>query len=64
MGVTGFLFGALLVLAIKERFPRRVILELDNALALGGIVVVVCLLASLVGVRAALKVDPASALGS
>lgn len=64
LGVTGFLFGALLVLAIKERFPRRVILELDNALALGGIVVVVCLLASLVGVRAALKVDPASALGS
>lgn len=64
LGITGFLFGALLVLAIKEHFPRRVILDLDNALALGGIVVVVCLLASLVGVRAALKIDPASALGS
>ena len=64
LGITGFLFGALLVVAIKEHFPRRVILELDNALALGAVVVLVCLLASLVGVRAALKVDPASALGS
>jgi len=64
LGITGFLFGSLLVFLIKEYFPRRVILEADNALALGGIVVVVCLLASLLGVRAALKVDPATALGS
>ena len=51
-------------LSIKDYFPRRVVLEPDNALALGG--VVVCRLpavASGLGVRAALKVDPATALG-
>lgn len=64
LGITGFLFGAFLVLAIKDYFPRRVVLEADNALALGGIVVFVCLLASTLGVRAALKADPATALGS
>lgn len=64
LGVTGFLFGALLVVNIKDYFPRRVVLELDNALALGGVVVLVCLAASTLGVRAALKADPATALGS
>ena len=34
-----------------------------NALALTGIILVVCVLASGLGVRAALKVDPATALG-
>jgi putative ABC transport system permease protein len=40
-----------------------VVLEPDNALALGAIVIVVCLLASALGVRAALRIDPATALG-
>ena len=64
LGLAGFLFGTLLVVAIKEHFPRRVVLDFDNAFALGGIVVFVCLLASTLGVRAALKADPATALGS
>lgn len=64
LGLTGFAFGALIIVNIKDYFPRRVVLELDNALALGGVVVIVCLLASTLGVRAALKADPATALGS
>jgi putative ABC transport system permease protein len=64
LGLTGFVFGALLIANIKEFFPRRVVLESDNVLALGGVVVLVCLLASGLGVRAALKADPATALGS
>ena len=56
-------FGALLIANIKDYFPRRVGLEPDNVLALGGVVVLVCLLASALGVRAALKADPATALG-
>ena len=64
LGLTGFAFGALLIANIKDYFPRRVVLEPDNVLALGGVVVLVCLLASALGVRAALKVDPATALGS
>jgi putative ABC transport system permease protein len=63
LGLIGFAGGSLLIAAIKDYFPRRVVLELDNVLMLGTIVVAVCLLASALGVRAALKVDPATALG-
>ena len=64
LGMTGFALGTLLIANIKDYFPRRVVLEPDNVLALGGVVVLVCLLASALGVRAALKADPATALGS
>jgi putative ABC transport system permease protein len=63
LGLTGFVFGALLIANIKAHFPRRVVLEPDNVLALGGVVFIVCILASGLGVRAALKADPATALG-
>lgn len=63
LGMTGFALGALLIANIKDYFPRRVVLEPDNVLALGGVVVLVCLLASALGVRAALQADPATALG-
>jgi putative ABC transport system permease protein len=64
LGVIGFTFGGVLIANIKDYFPRRVVLEPDNVLALGGVVVLVCLVASALGVRAALKADPATALGS
>jgi putative ABC transport system permease protein len=63
LGLTGFLFGTLLIANIKGFFPRRVVLEPDTVLALGGVVFIVCILASGLGVRAALKADPATALG-
>ncbi len=63
LGIIGFAIGVTLILAIKDYFPRRVVLEPDNVLVLGAIVFGVCLLASGLGVRAALKVDPAMALG-
>lgn len=63
LGLLGFSIGAALIFNIKDKFPRRVVLEPDNVMSLGLIVVVVCLLASSLGVRAALKVDPATALG-
>ena len=64
LGLVGFTFGALLIFNIKDYFPRRVVLEPDNVAALGLIVFAVCVLASGLGVRAALRVDPATALGS
>jgi putative ABC transport system permease protein len=63
LGGIGWSFGLVIVLAIKDRFPRRVVLEPENALALGGIIILVCLIASGAGIRAALRVDPATALG-
>lgn len=63
MAVIGFGLGAVLINLVKDRFPRRVILQPADGLALAAIVVLVCLLASSLGVRLALKVDPAEALG-
>ncbi|MHA6325854.1 ABC transporter permease [Roseivivax sp. CAU 1753] len=63
LGLVGWSFGLLLILLIKDYFPRRVVLEPVNAAALGGIIIVVCIVASGLGVRAALKVDPATAIG-
>jgi putative ABC transport system permease protein len=63
LGLIGFAIGATLIISIKDYFPRRVVLEPDNAIALGVVVFAVCLLSSGLGVRAALKVDPATALG-
>ena len=63
LGGIGFTIGALFIFNVKDHFPRRVILEADNVLALAAIVCVVCLLSSGLGVRAALKIDPATALG-
>ncbi len=63
LGFIGFTAGAALLMAIKDNFPRRVVLEADNVLILGCVVFFVCLMASGLGVRAALRVDPATALG-
>lgn len=63
LGFIGFAIGAALIVNIKDYFPRRVVLEPDNILILGLIVFAVCLVASGLGVRAALRVDPATALG-
>lgn len=63
LGLIGFAIGATLIANIMGYFPRRVVLEADNILALGLVVIAVCLLSSGLGVRAALKADPATALG-
>lgn len=63
LGMIGFAIGATMILNIKDYFPRRVVLEPDNVTVLGLIVFAVCLLSSGLGVRAALRVDPATALG-
>jgi putative ABC transport system permease protein len=62
MGIVGFLFGLALVGNFKGYFPRRVILLPDDIAILFLIVAAVCLAASGLGVRVAVKVDPAKAL--
>jgi putative ABC transport system permease protein len=63
LGASGLGIGLVLILLVKNNFPHRVALEPFNGLVLTGIILVVCLVASALGVRAALKVDPASAPG-
>ena len=62
LGISSFLAGTALVLIAKDFFPRRVVLLPEDIAILFGIVVVVCLIASALGVRVAVKVDPARAL--
>jgi putative ABC transport system permease protein len=63
MGAIGFTLGAGLIITIKDGFPRRVLIESQDVIALGAVVFIVCIVASSLGVRLALKVDPATALG-
>jgi putative ABC transport system permease protein len=63
MGAIGFIFGAILINLVKDSFPRRVLLLPEDALMLGVVVLIVCVVASGLGVRMALKVEPAAALG-
>ena len=62
MGVVGFGFGTTLVALAKDRFPRRIVMESGDLVGLFIVVVCVCILASAVGVRIAVRVDPAKAL--
>ncbi len=63
LGLIGFGLGATLISSVADKFPRRVVLLPEDAAALAGVVVLACLLASLMGVRLALRVEPAQALG-
>jgi len=63
MGAIGYAFGAIAINLVKDYFPRRVLLLPEDAVMLGVVVLVVCVVASGLGVRMALKVEPAAALG-
>jgi putative ABC transport system permease protein len=62
MGVIGFIVGTILVYVFRGVFPRRVEMLPTDIVGLFAIVVVVCLAASALGVRVAVKVDPSRAL--
>jgi putative ABC transport system permease protein len=63
MGAASFALATALVLAAKDAFPRRVALGPEDVAGVGLVVFAICLLASLLGVRAALRIEPAQALG-
>ena len=63
IGVIGFFSGAGLLVNLVDVFPRRVVLLPADALALGGATLVVCFVASALGVRLARRIDPSRALG-
>lgn len=60
LGIVGYAFGLAMFAAIKDYFPHRVQLEPGPVAAL--FVVVVIVLASVLSIRAAVKVDPSRLL--
>lgn len=63
LGLLGYGFGAVLINLTYEYFPRRVAIMTFDQWVLLGIVVVICVLASIIGIRRALHIDPTTAMG-
>ncbi|MDD2898706.1 MAG: ABC transporter permease [Desulfuromonadaceae bacterium] len=63
MGVLAYGIGYLVILLTYEKFPRRIVLEALDLQILFVIVMAICMISSFVGIRKALGVDPAEALG-
>jgi len=63
LGLLGYGFGAVLINLVYEYFPRRVAILAFDQYVLFGIVVAICVLASIVGIRRALSIDPTTAMG-
>ncbi len=63
LGVIGFVVGKVSATFWAPMFPKYVLLESQDAMTGFAAVLIICALASLVAIRAALKVDPAEAIG-
>ncbi len=63
LGVIGFVVGKISATFWAPIFPKYVLLEPQDAVIGFIAVMVICVLASIVAIRAALKVDPAEAIG-
>lgn len=63
LGLIGFIAGKLVATLWAPIFPKYVLLEPGDALRGLLAVIVICSLSSIIAIRAALKVDPAEAIG-
>lgn len=63
LGLIGFVVGKISATLWAPMFPKYVLLEPGDALRGFIAVVIICILASVLAIRAALKVDPAEAIG-
>lgn len=63
MGLIAYAVGYTLISLTYEKFPRRVELVPIDLIGLFVIVLLICVAASLVGIRKAMRVEPAEALG-
>ena len=63
LGVIGFVVGKIAATFAAPAFPKYVLLMPVDSVIAFFIVLVICVLASLVAIRIALKVDPAEAIG-
>ena len=63
LGVIGFIVGKLAATLWAPVFPKFVLLQQGDALTGFGVTMLICALASTLAIRAALRVDPAEAIG-
>lgn len=63
LGLIGFVVGKIAATFWAPFFPKYVLLETGDSLRGLAVVIVICLLASTLAIKAALKVDPAEAIG-
>lgn len=63
LGIIGFVVGKISATIWGPLFPKYVLLLPGDALRGFVVVVIICILASVMAIRAALKVDPAEAIG-
>ncbi len=64
MGLLGTLLGAVLEFASEPYFPRRVVATRGDVVQMLVVITVIALLASIMAIRRAMKVDPRSVLGT
>jgi putative ABC transport system permease protein len=63
LGSVGFVSGLAIILSVRRFFPRTVDLGPVEVAIMGLIIGVICILGSLISIRAALRIDPQKALG-
>jgi putative ABC transport system permease protein len=64
MGIVSFVIGLLLILGLQGQFPRRLVILPQDVAVVFAITLAVCIAASTLGIRLALKIDPAEALAA
>jgi putative ABC transport system permease protein len=63
LGGLGYAAAVAWVFAVRGHFPRTVALGPAEVAAMAGVIALICLLASLLSIRAALRIEPQQALG-
>lgn len=63
LGLIGFVIGKIAATFWAPIFPKYVLLEPTDAVIAFVLIIIICILASLIAIQAALKVDPAEAIG-
>jgi putative ABC transport system permease protein len=63
LGGAGYAAATALVFSVRDVFPRAVTLGVVEVSAMAGVIALICVLGSLVSIRAALRIEPAQALG-
>jgi len=63
LGGMAYVAAVAIVFSARDVFPRAVVLGPSEVAVMAGVIAVICLLGSLVSIRAALRIEPQQALG-